>query len=108
MYVYKKKEINDIKFTKRGELLLTMDNGSVLVYYKRTDNIEFVIDAHSYSIVNIFVVEDNHALISISEDRSIRMLEFPAYYPGQIIRRGLTNLNHISIEDKFEISRKND
>ncbi len=108
MYVSKKYEINDIKFTERGELLLAMDNGSVLVYYKGTDNIEFVIDAHLYSIGNIFVVEDKHALISTSEDRSIRMVEFPAYYPGQMIRRELTNLNHVSIKNKIENSRKND
>ena len=108
MYVSKKYDINDIKFTERGELLLAMDNGSVLVYYRGTDNIEFVIDAHLYSIGNIFVVEDKHALISTSEDRSIRMVEFPAYYPGQMIRRELTNLNHVSIKNKIENSRKND
>ena len=108
MYVSKKYDINDIKFTERGELLLALDNGSILVYYKDTDNIEFVIDAHLYSIGNIFVVEDKHALISTSEDRSVRMVEFPTYYPGQMIRRELTNLNHISIKNKIENSRKKD
>ena len=53
MNVSKKYEINDIYFTERGELLLAMDNGSILVYYHDTDNIEFVIDAHLYSIGNI-------------------------------------------------------
>ena len=108
MYVSKKYDINDIKFTERGELLLAMDNGSILVYYRGTDDIEFVIDAHLYSIGNIFVIEDKHALISTSEDRAIRMVEFPAYYPGQMIRRELTNLNHVSIKNKIENSRKND
>ena len=108
MYVSKKYEINDIKFTERGELLLAMDNGSILVYYRGTDDIEFVIDAHLYSIGNIFVIEDKHALISTSEDRSIRMVEFPAFYPGQMIRRELTNLKHVSIKNKIENSRKND
>ena len=108
MNVSKKYEINDIKFTERGELLLAMDNGSILVYYRGTDNIEFVIDAHLYSIGNIFVIEDKHALISTSEDRSVRMVEFPAFYPGQMIRRELTNLNHVSIKNKIEKSRKND
>ena len=108
MYVSKKYEINDIKFTERGELLLAMDNGSILVYYRGTDDIEFVIDAHLYSIGNIFVIEDKHALISTSEDRSIRMVEFPAFYPGQMIRRELTNLKHVSIKNKIENSRKID
>ena len=108
MYVSKNYDINDIKFTERGELLLAMDNGSILVYYRGTDDIEFVIDAHLYSIGNIFVIEDKHALISTSEDRAIRMVEFPAYYPGQMIRRELTNLNHVSIKNKIENSRKND
>ncbi len=106
MYVNKKYEINDIKFTERGELLLAMDNGSILVYYRGTEEIEFVIDAHLYSIGNIFVIEDKHALISTSEDRSIRMVELPAFYPGQMIRRGLTNLKHVSIKNKME--RNND
>ena len=108
MYVNKKYEINDIKFTERGELLFAMDNGSILVYYRGTEDIEFVIDAHLYSIGNIFVIEDKHALISTSEDRSIRMVEFPAFYPGQMIRRELTNLNHVSIKNKIENSRKKD
>ena len=108
MYVSRKYEINDIKFTVRGELLLAMDNGSVLVYYKGTDEIEFVIDAHLHSIGNIFVIEDKHALISTSEDRSVRMVEFPAFYPGQMIRRELTNLKHVSIKNKIENLRKKD
>ena len=108
MHVSKKYEINDIKFTERGELLLAMDNGSVLVYYRGTDDIEFVIDVHLYSIGNIFVIEDKHALISTSEDKSVRMVEFPAFYPGQMIRRELTNLNHVSIKNKIEKTRKND
>ena len=89
MIVSKKYEINDIKFTERGELLLALDNGSILVYFRGTDNIEFVIDAHLYSIGNIFVIEDKHALISTSEDKSVRMIEFTAFYLGQIIRREL-------------------
>ena len=56
MYVSKKYEINDIKFTERGELLLAMNNGSVLVYFRGTDDIEFVIDAHLYSIGNILLL----------------------------------------------------
>ena len=100
--VSKKYEINDIGFTERGELLLALDNGSVLVYYRDTDNIEFVIDAHLYSIGNIFVIEDKHALLSTSEDKSVRMVEFPNSYPAQEIRKELTNLNHTSIKKKID------
>ena len=102
MNVSKKYEINDIAFTERGELLLAMDNGSVLVYYKDTDNIEFVIDAHLYSIGNIFVIEDKNALLSTSEDKSVRMVEFPTSYPAQMLRKELTNLNHNIIKNKVE------
>ena len=100
MNVSKRYDINDIVFTERGELLLAMDNGSIMVYYRDTDNIEFVIDAHLYSIGNIFVIEDKHALISTSEDKSVRMVEFPEFYPAQMIRKELTNLNHLSIKNK--------
>ena len=99
-----------IKFTERVELLLALDNRSILVYFRGKDNIEnieFVIDAHLYSIGNIFVIKDKHALISTSEDRSVRMVEFQAFYPGQMIRRELTNLNHVSIKNKIEISKNN-
>jgi hypothetical protein len=102
MNVSKKYEINDICFTDRAELLLAMDNGSVLVYYRDTDNIEFVIDAHLYSIGNMFIIEDRHALISTSEDKSVRMVEFPEFYPAQMIRKELTNLNHASIKNKIK------
>ena len=109
MNVSKKYEINDIYFTERGELLLAMDNGSILVYYRDTDNIEFVIDAHLYSIGNIFVIEDRHALISTSEDKSVRMVEFPEFYPAQMIRKELTNMNHNSIKNKVNnINEKNE
>ena len=100
MNVSKRYDINDIVFTERGELLLAMDNGSIMVYYRDTDNIEFVIDAHLYSIGNIFVIEDKHALISTSEDKSVRMVEFPEFYPAQMIRKELTNLNHLNIKNK--------
>ena len=99
--VSKKYEINDIGFTERGELLLAMDNGSIMVYFRDTDYIEFVIDAHLYSIGNIFVIEDKHALISTSEDKSVRMVEFPSSYPAQMIRKELTNLNHNNIKNKI-------
>jgi hypothetical protein len=102
MTVSKKYEVNDIAFTERGELLLAMDNGSVLVYYKDTDNIEFVIDAHLYSIGNIFVIEDKNALLSTSEDKSVRMVEFPTSYPAQMLRKELTNLNHNITKNKVE------
>ena len=109
MNVSKKYEINDIYFTERGELLLAMDNGSILVYYRDTDNIEFVIDAHLYSIGNIFVIEDRHALISTSEDKSVRMVEFPEFYPAQMIRKELTNMNHNTIKNKVNnINEKNE
>ena len=100
--VSRKYEINDIGFTERGELLLAMDNGSILVYYRDTDNIEFVIDAHLYSIGNIFVIEDKHALLSTSEDKSVRMVEFPNEYPAQVIRKDLTNLNHTNIKSRAD------
>ena len=100
--VSRKYEINDIGFTERGELLLAMDNGSIMVYYRDTDNIEFVIDAHLYSIGNIFVIEDKHALLSTSEDKSVRMIEFPSDYPAQVIRKDLTNLNHMSIKNRVD------
>ena len=105
--VSKKYEINDINFTERGELLLALDNGSIMVYYKDTDKIEFVIDAHLYSIGNIYVIEDKHALLSTSEDRSVRMVEFPDFYPGQVIRKELANLNHISIKNKTQFNEDN-
>ena len=105
--VSKKYEINDIGFTERGELLLAMDNGSIMVYYRDTDNIEFVIDAHLYSIGNIFVIEDKRALLSTSEDKSVRMVEFPNDYPAQVIRKELTNLNHINIKNKVDNSDYN-
>ena len=108
MNVSKKYEINDINFTERGELLLAMDNGSVMVYYRDTDKIEFVIDAHLYSIGNIYVIEDKQALLSTSEDRSVRMVEFPEFYPGQMIRKELTNLNHSSIKNKTGFNEDNE
>ena len=108
MNVSNKYEINDIIFSERGELFLALSNGSILVYYRGTDDIEFVIDAHLYSIGNIFLDENKNALISTSEDRSIRMVELPSFYPGQMIRRELTNLNHLSIKNKIENSRKKD
>ena len=109
MTVSRKYNINDIYFTERGELLLAMDNGSIMVYYRDTDNIEFVIDAHLYSIGNMFIIEDRHALISTSEDKSVRMVEFPEFYPAQMIRKDLTNLNHDSIKNKInKINKKNE
>ena len=85
-----------------------MSNGSILVYYRGTDDIEFVNYGYLYSIGNIFLDENKNALISTSEDRSIRMVELPSFYPGQKIRRELINLNNFSIKNKIENLKKKD
>ena len=59
-------------------------------------------EAHLYSIGNIFVIEDKNALLSTSEDKSVRMVEFPTSYPAQMLRKELTNLNHNIIKNKVE------
>ena len=83
-------DINKIIITERGEILFGLSNGSINVYYENDEIPNFVIDAHLKNIPNMFFEEERKALITLSEDKCIKMVQLPIYYPDQMLR---TNKN---------------
>lgn len=45
-----------------------------------------VVDAHLQSVTAMFWEEDKKVLITCSEDKTIKMCQFPVYWPGEMIR----------------------
>lgn len=45
-----------------------------------------VVDAHLQSVSAMFWEEDKKVLITCSEDKTIKMCQFPVYWPGEMIR----------------------
>ena len=87
-------DINKIIITERGEILFGLSNGSINVYYENDQIPNFVIDAHLKNIPNMFFEEERKALITLSEDKCIKMVQLPVYYPDQMLRN--------SKNDKFK------
>ena len=79
-------DINKIIITERGEILFGLSNGSINVYYENDEIPNFVIDAHLKNIPNMFFEEERKALITLSEDKCIKMVQLPVYYPDQMLR----------------------
>ena len=95
-------DINKIILTERGEILFALSNGSVNVYYENDLIPNFVIDAHLKNIPNIFFEEERKALITLSEDKSIKMVQLPVYYPDQMLKSDKYGNNNKKIDNSIE------
>ncbi len=98
--------INKIVLTERGEMLFALSNGSINVYYDNDQIPEFVIDAHLRSIPDMFYEEKRKALITLSEDKSLKMVQLPVYYPDQMLKNEKYEQKHIdkSMEKLFGLN----
>ncbi len=101
--------INKIILTERGEMLFALNNGSVNVYYDNDTIPEFVIDAHLKSISDMFFEEKRKSLITLSEDKSLKMVKLPVYYPDQMLKNEKYEKKNIdnSMEKLFGLNPKN-
>ena len=100
--------INRIILTERGEMLFALNNGSVNVYYDNDTIPEFVIDAHLKSISDMFFEEKRKSLITLSEDKSLKMVKLPIYYPDQMLKNEKYEKKNIdnSMEKLFGLNPK--
>ena len=100
--------INKIILTERGEMLFALNNGSVNVYYDNDTIPEFVIDAHLKSISDMFFEEKRKSLITLSEDKSLKMVKLPIYYPDQMLKNEKYEKKNIdnSMEKLFGLNPK--
>ena len=100
--------INKIILTERGEMLFALNNGSVNVYYDNDTIPEFVIDAHLKSISDMFFEEKRKSLITLSEDKSLKMVKLPVYYPDQMLKNEKYEKKNIdnSMEKLFGLNPK--
>ena len=98
--------INKIVLTERGEMLFALSNGSINVYYDNDQIPEFVIDAHLRSIPDMFYEEKKKNLITLSEDKSLKMVQLPVYYPDQMLKNEKYEKKHLdkSIEKLFGLN----
>ena len=100
--------INKIVLTERGEMLFALSNGSINVYYDNDQIPEFVIDAHLRSIPDMFFEEKRKSLITLSEDKSLKMVKLPVYYPDQMLKNEKYEKKNIdnSMEKLFGLNKK--
>lgn len=67
-----------------------------------------VLDCHQAAIVGFCWDEDKKMLISVSHDKSVKLYQFPIFWPSEIIR-GSRNKNKISlIEGKDDVNKEDD
>ena len=81
----------------------------MLLYYDNDSIPEFVIDAHLKSISDMFFEEKRKSLITLSEDKSLKMVKLPVYYPDQMLKNEKYEKKNIdnSMEKLFGLNPKN-
>ena len=79
-------DVNEVIVNAKEEMMVALNNGSVPVYCRDLNKPEFVVDAHLLSVNGMFWEEKKKMLITCSEDKSVKMCQFPVYWPGEMIR----------------------
>ena len=106
MEIDKNVEITEIIITERGEMIFALSNGSAVIYYNSDKIPEFTLDAHLKSISNMFYIEEKKSLITCSEDKTIKIIQLPVYYPDKMLMKEdkyneeFNNNNIIDYNDK--------
>ena len=79
-------DVNEVIVNAKEEMMVALNNGSIPVYCRDLNKPEFVVDAHLLSVNGMFWEEKKKMLITCSEDKSVKMCQFPVYWPGEMIR----------------------
>ena len=79
-------DVNEVIVNGKEEMMVALNNGSIPVYCRDLNKPEFVVDAHLLSVNGMFWEEKKKMLITCSEDKSVKMCQFPVYWPGEMIR----------------------
>ena len=87
MEIDKNVDVTEIVITEKGEMIFALSNGSAVIYYNSDQIPEFTVDAHLKSISNMFYVEEKKSLITCSEDKTIKILQLPVYYPDKMLMK---------------------
>ena len=87
MEIDKNVDVTEIVITEKGEMIFALNNGSAVIYYNSDQIPEFTVDAHLKSISNMFYVEEKKSLITCSEDKTIKILQLPVYYPDKMLMK---------------------
>ena len=75
-----------------------MNNGSIAVYIHETQYPEYILDFHLRKVSSLEWDEDKKAIISCSEDKSIKMSQVPISWSPEMLRRskGINNKNIVN------------
>ena len=66
------------------------------MYYLLYNHYIVVVDAHLQSVTGMFWEESKKVLITCSEDQSVKMCQFPVYWPSEMIREKQENKKAIN------------
>lgn len=96
--LYSKVEINDVIINQKKEIYIAMNNGSIAVYIHETQYPEYILDFHLRKVSSLEWDEDKKAIISCSEDKSIKMSQVPISWSPEMLRRskGINNKNIVN------------
>ena len=87
MEIDKNVDVTEIVITEKGEMIFALSNGSAVIYYNSDKIPEFTVDAHLKSISNMFYIEEKKSLITCSEDKTIKILQLPVFYPDKMLMK---------------------
>ena len=97
--------ITDVSINKNEDIIIAMSNGSISIFNKCYNYPEYIIDAHLKKISGIIWIEKQKMIISASNDKSIKVYQFPMKWPAEFLRinkqiNDLSIVNEINTESK--------
>ena len=87
IYLYGMINITNIEISYKHDIILSLSNGSICIYNHSINTPEYIISYHLKKITNFIWFEQQKSIISVSEDKSIKIYQFPIKWPAEFIRK---------------------
>lgn len=124
-------KVSGIKLNSKNEILISFSNGALAVYSHENVNPEckylfilVILNAHSKEITGMYWNDDKKMLLTVSLDKSIKLHQFPIFWPSEMLRKSShknkihliiptekgieTNENVATIESDLNVDKMNE
>ena len=87
IYLYGEINTTNIEINNKDDIILSLSNGSICIYNHSINSPEYIISYHLKKITNFIWFEKQKSIISVSQDKSIKIYQLPIKWPAEFIRK---------------------
>ena len=98
--------ITDANINNNEDIIISLSNGSICIYNRNYSYPEYIIDAHLKYIPGFIWIEDKKMIITASQDKTIKLYQFPPKWPAEFLRKN-KQVNDLSIIKEIKYETKN-